>query len=97
MRRLVSARGQAGAVPPCPGHRCLLISPLKVSSGQSLPRMRRDQTQTQSAPSSSMEESTLALAQSLARQTIYEESPPGSPKTGRSHAALLQEKVQGFR
>lgn len=59
--------------------------------------MRRDQTQTQSAPSSSMEESTLALAQSLARQTIYEESPPGSPKTGRSHAALLQEKVQGFR
>merc|ERR1719195_1648573 len=59
--------------------------------------MRRDQTQTQSAPSSSMEESTLALAQSLARQTIYEESPPGSPKTGRSHAAQLQEKVQGFR
>ena len=44
-----------------------------------------------------MEESTLALAQSLARQTIYEESPPGSPKTGRSHAQLLQDKVQGFR
>ena len=44
-----------------------------------------------------MEESTLALAQSLARQTIYEESPPGSPKTGRSHATILQEKVQGFR
>merc|ERR1712012_1179949 len=44
-----------------------------------------------------MEESTLALAQSLARQTIYEESPPGSPKMGRSHATILQEKVQGFR
>merc|ERR1711953_1035570 len=44
-----------------------------------------------------MEESTLALAQSLARQTIYEESPPGSPKMGRSHAQILQEKVQGFR
>ena len=44
-----------------------------------------------------MEESTLALAQSLARQTIYEESPPGSPKAGRSHAQLLQDKVQGFR
>ena len=46
---------------------------------------------------SNMEESTLALAQSLARQTIYEESPPGSPKSGRSHAQLLKEKVQGFR
>merc|ERR1712025_722297 len=44
-----------------------------------------------------MEESTLALAQSLAKQTIYEESPPGSPRAGRSHAQLLQEKVQGFR
>ena len=44
-----------------------------------------------------MEESTLALAQSLARQTIHEESPPGSPRAGRSHAQILQEKVQGFR
>ena len=44
-----------------------------------------------------MEEATLQLAQSLARQTIYEESPPGSPKATRTHAKMLQEKVQGFR
>jgi len=44
-----------------------------------------------------MEESTLALAQSLAKQTIHEESPPGSPRATRSHASILAEKVQGFR
>merc|ERR1712025_1279092 len=44
-----------------------------------------------------MEESTLALAQTLAKQTIHEESPPGSPRAGRSHAQILKEKVAGFR
>jgi hypothetical protein len=47
-----------------------------------------------------MEESTLALAQTLARQTIHEEAapgPPGSPRAARSHASILAEKVQGFR
>ena len=46
---------------------------------------------------SSMEESTLALAQTLAKQTIHEESPTGSPRAARSHASILAEKVQGFR
>lgn len=44
-----------------------------------------------------MEEGTLHLAQSLARQTIHEESPPGSPKAARTHAKMLKDKVQGFR
>jgi NAD+ kinase len=45
-----------------------------------------------------MEEKTLALAQSLARQSsLSTDSPPGSPKSGRTHASILQEKVQGFR
>ncbi len=48
----------------------------------------------------SMEEKTLALAQTLARQSsIYSdtESPPGSPRSARTHASILQEKVQSFR
>jgi hypothetical protein len=47
-----------------------------------------------------MEEKTLALAQTLARQSsIYSdtESPPGSPRSARTHASILQEKVQSFR
>ena len=48
-----------------------------------------------------MEEKTLALAQTLARQASLAasdtESPPGSPRTGRTHASILQEKVQSFR
>ncbi|XP_023328331.1 NAD kinase isoform X6 [Eurytemora carolleeae] len=45
-----------------------------------------------------MEEKTLALAQAIARQSLTEtDSPPGSPRSGRTHASILQEKVQGFR
>ena len=48
-----------------------------------------------------LEEKTLALAQTLARQASLAasdtESPPGSPRTGRTHASILQEKVQSFR
>jgi hypothetical protein len=47
-----------------------------------------------------MEEKTLALAQTLARQASLAsdtDSPPGSPRTARTHASILQDKVQSFR
>lgn len=50
--------------------------------------------------SGSMEEKTLALAQTLARQASLAsdtDSPPGSPRTARTHASILQDKVQSFR